>query len=99
MSSEESYSVKYPTFSGKAEDWPCVKVKIQSVLAQKGCVELLSWPSNRDIPRDDEDLDGDNDAENDADKVLINVRKQNMKAAGILLNCIDTSTEEGKFAF
>ena len=100
MTEEEksNYKVIVPTFNGVKEDWSIYKIKMESYLTQKDCVELLSWTDP--IPKDDAVWADTNDADvkkkNDAEK---QIRMQNRKAAGIVLSSIMTDTDKGKAAF
>ena len=91
---DEYSSVKYPVFNGKKKNWRIYKTKMLSYLAQKGCVELLRWTT--EVPKDNEDLS----AATATAQERLKIRKQNAKAAGILLNSIDAEdNEKGEFAF
>lgn len=90
---EELITGKSPTFDGKAKNFPVFNTKLTSYVARKGCGELLRW--TQDVPLDTETLDP-----NDADEAKkIEIRKQNSKAAGILLDAITTEGDEGLYAF
>ena len=49
---KETYSIKAPSFSGNKDDWPFFRVKMESYLVQKDCVDLLNW--KQDVPKDGE---------------------------------------------
>ena len=91
--SEEKFYVKVPTFDGKKSQWPFFRAKMRSYLAQKDMVELLA--SSDPVAKDNEVLDETKLTE----KAKIVIREQNRKAAGLLLSCIDTTTEDGEAAF
>ena len=84
--------VKSPTFSGSQEDWPFFKAKLTAYLA-KQTLELLRWKGT--IPRDDFRFTGDASTV----KQMKDIQRENALAAGILLQAINTDTDEGKAAF
>jgi len=90
---ELSYTLKPPTFTGEKEDWLFFKVKMESYLAQKDMVELLSYTGA--VPKDDAVPMGDTDLV----ELMTLIRKQNRKASGVLLSSIKTDTDRGKAAF
>ena len=90
--SKSEACVKYPTFDGKDENWPFYKKKMESYLARLDLSDLLTGKIT--IPKDN--AVGSDDKE----KIEFDEkRSKNRKAAGTLLNSIDSSTEEGKAAF
>ena len=90
LTSDDKVYVKVPTFDGRKSQWPFFRAKMRSYLEQKELVELLA--TTDPVPKDNEVLDEMVPAE----KAKIVIRKQNRKAAGLLLSCIDTSTEDGE---
>ena len=91
--SEEKFYVKVPTFDGKKSQWPFFRAKMRSYLAPKDLVKLLA--SSDPVAKDNKALDETKPAE----KTKITIWEQNRKAAGLLLSCIDASTEDGEAAF
>ena len=90
--SKSEAHVKHPTFDGKDENWPFCKKKMESYLARLDLSDLLTGKIS--VPKDN--AVGSDDKE----KIEFDEkRSKNRKAAGALLNSIDSSTEEGKAAF
>ena len=95
--SDEKTYVKVPTFDGRKSQWPFFKSKFRSYLAQKDMVEVLTFSDP--IPWDDETWTSE-EAKTEEVKLKKKVREQNQRAAGLLLNCIDTAvTKAGESAF
>ena len=92
MSDETRDYVKCPTFDGKDENWPFFRKKFESYLAQKDLATLLR--ANIVIPDDSEV--GETDAEREA---ISELQRKNRKAAGVLLNSINSDTTAGQAAF
>jgi hypothetical protein len=90
------YSIKVPSFDGTKDNWLFYKVKMESYLAQKDMVELLTW--DKDVPKDSTTWTNDELKDNQA-KLAKKVKLQNRKAAGILLGSIQTDSDSGKAAF
>ena len=84
--------VKHPTFDGTDENWPFYRKKMESYLARLDLTDLLVGTAV--IPEDSDA--GSSDAEK---KEFAELKKKNRKAAGTLLNSIDSKTEKGKAAF
>ena len=84
--------VKHPTFDGADENWPFYRKKMESYLARLDLTDLLVGTTV--IPEDSDA--GSSDAEK---KEFAELKKKNRKAAGTLLNSIDSKTEKGKAAF
>jgi Zinc knuckle len=93
---EEKVYIKVPTFDGKKSKWPVFKSKMKSYLAQKDMGEILTYQGR--IEPDTTQFTDQEQLQDDV-KALIRMRDMNKKAAGILLNCMDTETEAGEAAF
>ena len=93
---EEKVYIKVPTFDGKKSKWPVFKSKMKSYLAQKDMGEILTYQG--DIVPDTRQFTNQEKQRDDI-KLLIKMRDMNKKAAGVLLNCMDTETEVGEAAF
>ena len=93
--SNEVSLMKIPVFSGKEEDWEFFKPKFIAALAKKKLSKILTW--NGDL-REDGYQWADNYIE-EKKKDEIEMQEVNVEAAGLLLNCMDDSTEIGKVAF
>ena len=91
----EYYSSKCPMFDGTEGNFLFYKTKFESYLARSDLGYLLTDGVGDQVDRDDVTLES-TIAEQ---AVRIQKRKDNRKAAGILLNSIDTTTKEGKSAF
>ena len=96
MSREESsYSIPTPKFKGTEKEWNFFSKKFIALASQKGCHRVLNLDATAAIPLDNAVLD-----ETDAGQLeQIKLRQVNAKAAGLLLNCMDTDTDGGQFAF
>jgi hypothetical protein len=93
---DETIKMYVPTFDGKQKNWCMFRAKFESYLAQKDMALLLAW--NLVAPKDDETWTDDQLKEK-AHKNKPRIQEQNMKAAGLLLGCIDTKTDLGEAAF
>jgi gag-polypeptide of LTR copia-type/Zinc knuckle len=93
---EEKVYIKVPTFDGKKSKWPVFKSKMKSYLAQKDMGEILTYQGK--IEPDTTQFTDKEKLQDDV-KTLIRMRDMNKKAAGVLLNCMDTETEAGEAAF
>ena len=85
-----------PTFSGKKEDFPFYRKKMESYLAYVDCGVLMTEEGSQ-VKRDNHTW-----AENTSEEVIEKdkaLMKKNRKAAGIVLNSILVDTEKGKAAF
>ena len=91
---ESSYS-KVPTFDGERDSWTFYKKKMESYLARKDLALLLQETVGSTVEKDDAVID----LLTDAGKKKDELRAKNRKAAGILLDSIDTTTSRGKAAF
>ena len=90
----KSAGTKVPMFDGSIKNWPCFKTKMASYLARLNLSDLLS-NKGKDIEKDSANLQGDESQV----KAAAKLRANNRKAAGILLNAIQTKTDKGKAAF
>ena len=93
--SETVSIVKAPLINGEADEWPFFKAKLKAYLAKCKLTKILPWKD--DVPKDDYVWDPYYDKAKKKEEEAI--RQQNMEAAGILLQCINTDTEAGKTAF
>ena len=93
---EDKVYIKVPTFDGDKEKWLIFKAKMESYLAQKDMVVLLSFTG--EVPKDTEIWTAD-ELKDAANKRKLTVQRQNRRAAGTLLGCINTSTQHGEAAF
>ena len=101
MTDEDKLYIKLPTWNGEKATWDVFKTKFESYLAQKDMTELLTWKDTDAILKDDEEHtkdEIDKDTTGAKGKAML-VKKQNRRAAGILLGCIDAETKAGKAAF
>ena len=81
--------LQQPTFNGKVANWQYYKVKMELYLAHLDLSELLD-------PSTMVEKDAHGGEKDDAKKKAIElVQKKNCKAAGILLNSVDTKTDKG----
>ena len=92
--SSEKEFYKTPRLSGEDEDWPIFKKKFESILARVGVERMLLEETSRDLKPDNYVVTTADDE--DAIKAL---QKDNRKAAGLLLNAIDDTTDKGKAMF
>ncbi len=86
-----------PLFDGSKAQWPYYKERLESALVRHDMADLLYYdgeilPDNYEFT--DEELE-DQEAVDEMKKL----RKMNVKAAGILLDSIQTKTMDGKVAF
>ena len=79
---EEKVCIKVPTFDGGKEKWLIFKAKMESYLAQKDMVVLLSFTG--EVPKDTEIWTAD-ELKDAANKRKLTVQRQNRRAAGTLL--------------
>ena len=88
--------VKVPTFDGRKSKWTFFKSKMISYLAQKNMSDILSYTGDIEV---DSKTWTDQEKQQDSVKMMIRIRDMNRKAAGLLLNCMDTDTDAGEGAF
>ena len=101
MTTEEDKTyIKLATWNGEKPGWEVFKTKFESYLSQKDMVELLAWPDKDKVPKDNV-IHPEDKVKKETKKALeMLVKRQNRKAAGVLLNCIEADTKEaGKAAF
>jgi len=84
---DEKIFVKVPTFDGRKSKWTFFKSKMISYLAQKNMGEMLTYAE--EIENDTKSWSAD-ERKTDEVKKAIKMRTMNKKAAGVLLNCMDT---------
>jgi hypothetical protein len=93
--SETTVMMKVPTFNGKAKEWLFYKAKIKAFMAKSRLTKILPW--KKDIPKDDKTwASGVSKEDKEEEKTI---QRQNMEAAGMLLQSISTDTPEGKAVF
>ena len=83
---EKVSGTKVPMFYGEANQWKYYKRNMASYLARIGLGELLTETSGNAVLRDTDTLPPDGPGKKAARDLI----KNNKKAAGILLNLIDS---------
>ena len=89
---EEKVSLKVPVFDGRKSKWPVFKRKFRTCLAAKELTPLLL---NNDPIIKDQKVHTEEELKVEANKTKSKMRSMNNKAAGLLLNCVDTSADLG----
>ena len=96
--SKETRSEKQiPLFDGSKEQWPFYKERLESTLVKYGLAQLLYYDG--DIVPDNYVFTDEEKKDKEAVKLMKELRGMNVKAAGILLDSIQTKTMDGKIAF
>ena len=96
--SKETRSEKQiPLFDGSKEQWPFYKERLESTLVKYGLAQLLYYDG--DIVPDNYVFTDEEKRDKEAVKLMKELRGMNVKAAGILLDSIQTKTMDGKIAF
>ena len=94
MSNDEEFrTVKIPMFSGRQKDWDVWSTKFMTALGGKG-YSYLAIPGGDPIP-----TDTDVRADDAASKLKKKLKLDNAAAFNMLIQAMDTSTEQGRLAF
>ena len=93
LNDEEFRTVKIPMFSGHQKDWDVWATKFMTALGGKG-YSYLAIPGGDPIPTDTELL-----ADDAASKLKKKLKLDNAAAFNMLIQAMDTSTEQGRLAF
>ena len=88
--------VKFPTFTPKRKHFPIFKTKVFGGLARAGCQNLIKWmKEGNEVPKMSEVLD----LSTDEGILKSKVRDENMKAIGMLQECISVKEGRGRSVF
>jgi len=88
--------VKFPTFTPKRKHFPLFKTKVFGGLARAGCQNLIKWmKEGNEVPKMSEVLD----LSTDEGILKSKVRDENMKAIGMLQECISVKEGRGRSVF
>ena len=88
-----------PTFNGLETEFAYFEKKMESYLAGLELIYLVK-EKGKEIPKDDDDLTNTKDGQTKAELTeLVKLRDDNRRAAGIVLNSIETKSPEGVSAF
>ena len=88
-----------PTFNGLEAEFAYFEKKMESYLAGLELIYLVK-EKGKEIPKDDDDLTKTKDGQTKAELAeLVKLRDDNRRAAGIVLNSIETKSPEGVSAF